>query len=117
MDSEDEDLSFDARAAYRAAKTARRDSPRRSRSKLGGANKVGGGWQVLDGVNRRTGERNRSYSCGIEYHLAPKCPRQRRWEPDNVPRPPPANEAPRSSSPPISIDNFASVRTEGTKNA
>ena len=35
---------------------------------------VKGGCQAFDGLNRRTGLRNRRYKWDSEYHVAPKCP-------------------------------------------
>ena len=51
-------------------------------------------------------------------HLAPKCPRRKRWKRDIAPSPPPANKAPRSSFPLISVDNSASacIQANGTRN-
>ena len=102
MESDEEDLSYGAFAANRKAKKARKDSPRKSRSGSGGANRV-------KGFNRDTGERNRRYTCGSEYHLAPRRPQRRQWKPDSAPSPPPVDKAPRSSFSSIAIDNSASV--------
>ena len=51
--------------------------------------KVPKGEQDKNGFNRRTGERNRCYVCGSEYHLLPKCPSKRdRRAPAPAPSPP-----------------------------
>ena len=78
VESEEEGPSYEARAAYREAKEARQASPRKSRSKSNGANEVNGDGQVLNRLNSRTGERNRRYTCGSEYHLAPRRPQRRK---------------------------------------
>ena len=115
MDSDEEDLSSEAWAARQKAKKARKDSPRRTRSKLGWANRVKGGGQVSNGFHRRAGERNRRYTCGCERHLASRCPQRRQWKPDSAPSPPPVNKPSRSSFSWISIGKLASVCTGGAK--
>ena len=104
---EEEDLPHEARAAYRKAEKARTGPPRKQALYWAG---------VPGGFNRRTGERNRCYTCGSEYHLAPRCTQRRQWRPDGAPSSPPAKQAPRSSVPSIRMDTLASACTERTQN-
>ena len=82
MDLDAGDLTYDAWPEFREAGRARNDLPGKSRSKSGGAIKVQGGGQVLNGFGQRAGERNRCYTCGREYYLAPRRPQRRQREPD-----------------------------------
>ena len=77
MESDGGHLPYEAWAAHGKGKTAGKDSPRMERSKSGGANEVGGDGQVLNGLDRRTGERNCCYTRGSEYHLASRCLQRR----------------------------------------
>ena len=56
--------------------------------------------RTTDGVNRRTGERNRRYTCNSEYHYAPQCP-QKENRYDGAPSP--LRQVKRASSAPYSI--------------
>ena len=71
-DSDEEDLSFNAWAAFQKAKIRRKASPRRPNNDSKGANEIKGDGQVLNGFNRRTGYRSRCDTCDSEYHFAPK---------------------------------------------
>ena len=65
-----------------------------------GANKIKGGGQALHGPNRRTGRRKHCYTCGSEYHPAPR---------PHGGIPPAAKKAPRPSCPSISMETPASM--------
>ena len=72
-----EDLSYEAWAAFRKQQkrnTGTSNSNRSSSKSAGKKSKSQKGSQEKNGFNRRTGERNRRYRCGSEYHLPPKCP-------------------------------------------
>ena len=68
-----EDLSYEAWAAYRKKQKqpAGTGAAPRPSSKNGNGKKPKApkGGQEKNGFNRRTGERNRCYGCGSEYHL------------------------------------------------
>lgn len=98
-DQRPEDLSYDAWVAYhqRRKQSTAGGSASRSHSKAGKGKKpkTPKGGREKNGFNRRTGERNRCYGCGSEYHLLPKCPnKQERKAPVSLP---PQPSAPRSS--------------------
>ena len=105
--SQDEDLSYEAWVAYRnkqkqptGAGAASRPS---SKNGNGKKPKVPKGGQEKNGFNRRTGERNRCYGCGSEYHLLPKCPtKQERKAPAPVP---PPSSTPRSPFSSITLED------------
>ena len=73
-----EDLSYEAWVAYHQKRKSPTGggNPSRSRSHKGKGKKTKTpkGGKERNGFNRRTGERNRCYGCGSEYHLLPKCP-------------------------------------------
>ena len=64
------------------------DSARKLSNYPEGANKIKRGGQALNGLGRRTGQRNRRYARGGKYHLAPKCPRRKQWKPTAATNPP-----------------------------
>lgn len=115
MESEGGDLSYGAWAAFREAKKRRKDASRGPSSSSEEANKVKGGGQMLNSPGRRTGERNRCYTCGSEHHLAPSCPQRKQWKPVSTSSPPSVNKAPRSTFSSFSMDNSASVCMEGSR--
>ena len=102
-----EDLSYEAWAAYRnkqkqssGAGAALRPS---SKGDNGKKSKSPKGGQEKNGFNRRTGERNRCYGCGSEYHLLPKCPSKQDRRAQN-PAPSPSSN-PRSSFSSITLED------------
>ncbi len=66
----EEDLSYDAWVAYRKAEKGRKDSQQNARSRPKGKGRKTDEPE-RNGINRRTGERNRCYGCGSEFHLLP----------------------------------------------
>ena len=111
--AEDEDLSYEAWIAFRKAGRSHKDPPQgmRPRPKRKGSKPDE---QVRNGFNRRTSERNRSYNCGSEFHLLPKCPKRTNASPANPSPSPPRNYVPRSSFSSIAIDPAPSVRGESS---
>ena len=99
-----EDLSYEAWLAF---KKAINNEPGVQVLPVPPTNPWGGsrpkkGEQEKNGSNRRTGERNRRYRCGTEYHLLPKCPlRQGKPAPAPSVAPP---FLPRSSFPTITLE-------------
>ena len=61
------------------------------------------GGQEKNGFNRRTGERNRRYGCGSEYHLLPKRP-TKMGKKVSAPTPPPSS-TPRSPFSSITLED------------
>ena len=110
---DEEDLSYEAWVAYRKAGKGRMNSQQYARSKSKGKGSKPHD-QERNGLNRRTGERNRCYGCGSEFHLLPKCPRR----PDFVKTDSPAqsipNTAPRSSFSSIAMDPVPPPNDEPT---
>ena len=102
--SDEKDLSYEAWVAYRKAGKGRKDRPQGSRPKPKGK---GGKAEepTRNGINRKTGERNRRYGCGSEFHLLPKCPRRNNVVPARPSPGPTQNAAPRSSFSSIAMDS------------
>ena len=100
---DEEDLSYEAWVAYRKAGKGRKGPQQNARSRpKGKGSKMHE--QERNGLNRRTGERNRCYGCGSEFHLLPKCPRRPDFtKPDSSAQSLP-NYAPRSSFSSIAMD-------------
>ena len=96
-----EDLSYEARLAYRKGNKQRSgapSAPRASSKSAGKKPKPQKGEQEKNGFNRRTGERNRRYRCGSEYYPMPKCPKnQENKVPAQLSTPPSAPRSPFSS--------------------
>ena len=113
----DEDLSFEASAAYWEAEKKGRDSPQKLKNTPKGAKKIKGDGHVLNGPNRRTGERNRCNSRGSGYHLAPKCAQRKQWEPASTINPLSANKPPRPPFSSTFMGNPVSVRMGGTRSS
>ena len=111
----EDDLSYEARLAYRKGNKQRpgaKQAPRSSSKFSGKKYKPQEGEQEKNGFNRRTGERNRCYRCGSGYHLLPKCPmKQENKTPVQLPTPP---SAPRSSFSSITLED--SPRTTNRRN-
>ena len=101
--TDDEDLSYEAWVAFRKAARSSKDSTQgmRPRPKSKGGKPDG---QVRNGFNRRTGERNRCYGCGSEFHLLPKCPKRASSSPANPSPSPPAIYVPRPSFSSFAMD-------------
>ena len=102
-----DDLSYEAWVAYHQKRKSPTGggNPSRSRSNKGKGkkNKPPKGGKERNGFNRRTGERNRCYGCGSEYHLLPKCPtKQEKKGPVALPPPP---STPRSSFSSITLED------------
>ena len=72
-DSHASDEDLDALAAYRGEKRGASKKKKDGSPKRGGDEAKRGG-QRLNGFNRKTGLRSRSYWSESEYHLAPRCP-------------------------------------------
>ena len=68
------DEDSDALAAFRQEEKRGAGEKKKDSSPKRGRDKAEGGGQTLNGVNRKTGLRNRRYRCDSEYHLAPGCP-------------------------------------------
>ena len=103
----DEDLSYEAWLASRKQQKQPAGAGIVSRSPFkkgnGKKQKASKGGQELNGLNRRTGERNRRYGCGSEYHLLPKCPTKMG---KRVSAPiPPVSSTPRSSFSSITLED------------
>ena len=71
--------------------------------------------QVLNGFDRRTGERNRCYAYDTEDHSPPKCPKWP-WGPHIAATSPSVNKAPLPYRSSISTENSVSVRIEAYRN-
>ena len=82
--SDEEDSPYEARAASRKAEKKRRGAARKQNTNPQGANKIKGDRQVPNGFDRRTGGRNRCYTCDSKCPLAPKCPRRKQWKPTGM---------------------------------
>ena len=67
------------------------NASRSSSKPAGKKSKPQKGTQEKNGFNRRTGERNRRYRCGSEYHLLPECPIKREPKALAAARNPPSN--------------------------
>ena len=108
---DEEDLSYQAWVAFRNAARGRADQLKGVRSRPGGkASKQDD--QARNGCNRRTGERNRCFGRGGEFHLLskrPKRPYTSTVDPSSSPLP---NSGPRSSFSSISMGPAPSVRSE-----
>ena len=104
--SRGEDLSYEAWVAYRNKQKQPTGAVAASRSSSkGGTGEISKslkGAQEKNGFNRRTGERDRCYGCGSEYHLLPKCPTKQE-------RKAPAPALPPSSTP---RSSFSSITSE-----
>ena len=73
MDTAPAEEDFEAWLAYRKAKRAQKENgDHGSREK----SKSSGEGRSKNAINRRTGERNRCYTCNIEYHYAPQRPQE-----------------------------------------
>ena len=109
--SETEDLSYEAWLAYRKAgkqRTGEKGAARPSYKTPGKKSKSKQVGRRKNGFNRRTGERNRCYRCGSEYHLLPKCPVKQE---SKAPAPPSVSPSrPRASFSSISLEEPPSGR-------
>ena len=77
MDTVSEEEDFEAWVAYRKAKRATRgngEPNRRAKAEVGDSGGREKGGRTKNPVGRRTGRRNRRYTCDSEYHYAPQCP-------------------------------------------
>ena len=95
-----DDLSYEAWLAYRKAGKQRAGEEGAARPSYTAPGTGGESKQVeqgKNGFNRRTGERNRCYRCGGEYHLLPKCPVKQESK-----APAPASETPSRPRSPFS---------------
>ena len=75
--TQDDDLSYEARLAFRKGnkqRTGAKNAPRFLSKSAGKKFRPKKGEQEKNGFNRRTGGRNRRYRSGSEYHLLPKYP-------------------------------------------
>ena len=68
VEVDDEDTSYDAWVAWRKAGKGRKDAQHGPRSKSRGKGRKMHEPE-RNGINRRTGERNRCYGCGSEFHV------------------------------------------------
>ena len=116
MDSDEGDSSRDDWAAYRKAKNRQKGSRRGTSNASKGANKIKGDGQILNALNRRTGEHNRCRTRDSENRPAPEGPQRIQGEPVSISSPPTVNTAPRSSFSSISMGNPASACMEGYRN-
>ena len=109
-----EDLSYEARAAYGTAGEKRGNLTKKpsSESELPGEAKGDG--QMLNGFNRRKGERNRCFARDSEYHLAPKRPLRKSPTSSRPVPSPPLNKAPRPPYASISMETPVSARKDGS---
>ena len=77
-ESRPEDLSYEAWVSYQQKRKQKAvaGTPPRSQTKGGKGKKPKNpkGGSEKNGFNRRTGERNRCFGCGSEYHLLPQRP-------------------------------------------
>ena len=71
MDTVPEVEDFEAWAAYRKAKRAKKDG-----GGHGNREKAAGGGRTKNAINRRTGERYRCYARNSEYHYHPQSPQE-----------------------------------------
>ena len=106
-ESRPEDLSYEAWVSYhqKRKQKAVAGTPPRSQTKGGKGKKTKNpkGGSEKNGFNRRTGERNRCFGCGSEYHLLPQCPnKQERKAPVALP---PVSPTPRSSFSSITLED------------
>ena len=103
VEIDDEDLSYDAWVAYRKAGRGRKNSQPGARPKQKGKGRKMHE-QERNGINKRTGERNRCYGCGSEFHLLPKCPKRPDFAKGDSYAPSVPSHAPRSSFSSIAMD-------------
>ena len=97
----DDDLPYEARLAYRKGnkrRTGAKNAPRSSSKSSGKKHKPKKGEQEKNGFNRRTGERNRCYRRGSEYHLLPRCPMRQENKAPAQPSSPSSHPRPSFSS-------------------
>ena len=71
MDTASEEEDLEAWMAYRKAKRAKKEG-----GFQGTCDKSFGEERTNNPTNRRTGERNRCYTCNSEYRYAPQCPQK-----------------------------------------
>ena len=75
MDAASEEEDFEAWMAYRTAKRAKINGKGRENSRRQETRTGSGEGRALNAFNRKTGERNRCYTCNVEYHYEPQRPR------------------------------------------
>ena len=73
MDTASEAEHCEPWAAYRKAKRPKKDGGGHGSREKG---KSSGAGRAKNAINRRTGERNRCYTCNSEYHYAPQRPQE-----------------------------------------
>ena len=88
LDTVSGEEDFEAWMAYRKAKRAKKEG-----GNQGKREKSFGGERTKNPINRRTGGRNRCYTCNSEYFYAPQCPQKENWY-SGTPSPLRTNEKP-----------------------